>query len=277
MPYLTMPDSVRLYYEEEGSGHPVIMVHGWKASCEVYDGISARLKSSFRCIRYDQRGHKRSEVPAQMPQMSDLASDLATVIHKLCPPKKPTLIGWSMGGATLLEYVKQYGDSMIDRMIIVDVSPRMINDDEWKLGRAGGSYTAEKLSSDLVLMKADFPTYMREYYLTSNPYFKDMTLGEQQEMIAQRLDGYHPVVLTSLWESLCNSDYRSVLPAITVPVAVFHASIMPSCLAGAARYYAEHMPGWAYTVRFENASHALITEYPDLFSQEVRKFISYNQ
>lgn len=96
-------------------------------------------------------------------------------------------------------------------------------------------------------------------------------------MIAQRLGGYHPVVLTSLWESLCNSDYRSVLPAITVPVAVFHASIMPSCLAGAARYYAEHMSGWANTVQFKNASHALITEYPDLFSQEVRKFISYNQ
>lgn len=273
MAYLRMHDNTDIYYAEEGSGSPVIMLHGWKASSDVFETVSGMLQDSFRCIRYDHRGHKRSQVPCRPPQMKDLADDLNEIIQTLCPTEKPVLIGWSMGAATVLEYVKRYGCGMIDRIILVDLSPCMLNDENWHLGRAVGTYTVEQLEEDLLIMSTDFRSFMRRYYEAGNPHFRERSQEQQEDMITERLSGFDTWVLTSLWESLCRADYRSMLSNITVPVAVFYAGILPSCQPKAAEYYAQTIPGGAYCFEFRNASHALITEYPKLFVQKVRDFV----
>ena len=272
MAYLKVPDGTQLYYREEGCGKPIVMAHGWKASSDAYSSIIERLSADYRCIAYDQRGHLRSSVPDKPPTMEDLADDLHTVITERCKGEKPLLIGWSMGGATVLEYVERYGCGEIDRIIIVDCSPKILNDHTWCFGRLSGEYTEETLCEDLLMMKQDFYAYLAKYYASSNPNFSAMTIQEQQDMVLTRMKGHDPGVLTSLWESLCRSDYRDTLKRITVPAAVFHASIMPSCSTGAADYYCQNIPGDVLAIRFENASHALMIEYPDLFCTRVKDF-----
>lgn len=82
------------------------MLHGWKASSDVYLKVSELLSDRYTCISYDCRGHKRSGVTGA-PDLSVLAEDLNEVIGKLCTGK-PVLIGWSMGGLTALEYIRKF-------------------------------------------------------------------------------------------------------------------------------------------------------------------------
>ena len=274
MSHLKMRDNTQIYYIEEGTGRPIIMLHGWKASSDVYQKVSEELSSGFRCIRYDQRGHKRSGIPDQPPRMGDLADDLDEIIRVFCPVEKPLLIGWSMGGATVLEYIERYGCEKIDGVILVDISPCILNNENWNLGRAGGTYTEEHLTADMSVMSVDFREFMRKYYSETNAQFREMTSAEREGLLDQRLAGFDTGVLTSLWESLCRADYRPTLPRISVPAAIFHASILPACRPETAAYYAQTIPGGAHCVQFKDASHALIAEYPKLFSKEVRDFIA---
>ena len=271
MAYIAARDGTQLYYRDEGNGRPIVMAHGWKASSDVYSQIIERLSPDYRCIAYDQRGHLRSSVPANPPVMQTLAEDLNEIICKLCPNEKPMLIGWSMGGATVLEYIRRFGCANIDRILIVDFPPKMLSDDTWSLGRLNGSYDEKLLNEDISEMNRNFRAFLADYYARTNPSYLALPFDEQQKMIITRMKGHDPAVLTSLWESLCRSDYREVLPRITVPAAVFHAGILPSCSQGAAEYYRQHIPGEIKTVLFENASHALMSEYPDRFCAELRK------
>jgi|GEM_PF-1891103 len=54
-------DGVRIHFEDEGAGPPVLMLHGAATSAKVYDGLTSRLVARFRCIRLDLRGLGRSQ------------------------------------------------------------------------------------------------------------------------------------------------------------------------------------------------------------------------
>ena len=203
--------------------------------------------------------------------MEDLADDLHAVLTACCSREKPLLIGWSMGGATVLEYLRKYGCENVDRVLIVDYVPKMLNDSTWHLGRLDGSYDETSLEADLSLMRADFYGFLAKYYGESNPAFGAMSTQEQQQMVITRMKGHDPITLTALWDSLCRADYRESLRDITVPVMVFHADILPLCPPEAATFYRDEIPN-AQTIQFENASHALMVEYPDLFCSRVREF-----
>ena len=110
MPYLQLENGRKLYYEEEGAGRPVVFIHGWKASADVYAEPSRLLTQAgnYRCIRYDHCGHKRSDAPDSPATLQTLAQDLHSLITAL-QLEKPILVGWSMGGMTVQEYIRRYG------------------------------------------------------------------------------------------------------------------------------------------------------------------------
>lgn len=278
MPYLQVSGERKIYYAEEGSGQPVIFIHGWKASSNVYEIPSHILaqKGNYRCIRYDQCGHMRSDVPANDPTLSTLAEDLHELIIQL-NLENPILVGWSMGGLAVLEYLRKYGCDDLDRVVIVDIAPKNMNTDGWTFGKPGGAKGLAAAKQEALLLKENPKEFLRIYYGRSIPGFPQKTPDEQNEIIRQRLEGHHPKVLASLWLEIRKSDYLTLLPHINCPVAVFHAGILPSCSAGAAQYYKEHIPGPVRTVLFENNSHGLISENAPRFVAELLSFFTWDE
>ena len=59
--YFTAEEKIQVYYDDVGSGAPVVMIHGAATSSKVYDGLTSRLVAQFRCIRLDLRGLGRSD------------------------------------------------------------------------------------------------------------------------------------------------------------------------------------------------------------------------
>ena len=100
MPHLTR-DGVRLYYEEAGSGPPMIFVHGWTCDRSHFAPQVAHFSATHRCIAVDLRGHGASDKPEQEYTIRGFADDVAWLCGEL-GLVKPVVVGHSMGGATAL-------------------------------------------------------------------------------------------------------------------------------------------------------------------------------
>lgn len=100
MPTITV-NGVELYYERQGSGEPVVLVHGGMGDADGWAFLVPELVESFEVITYDQRGHTRSERPAGNLTTDDLVSDLAGLIEGL-DIAPAHVAGISLGGTVIL-------------------------------------------------------------------------------------------------------------------------------------------------------------------------------
>src|SRR5213596_4387292 len=89
--------SIDLYYEDHGSGSPVVLVHGWPLSGASWEKqTAALLAAGHRVITYDRRGFGRSSKPAVGYNYDTFAADLNAVLTAL-DVKAVDLVGFSMG------------------------------------------------------------------------------------------------------------------------------------------------------------------------------------
>jgi pimeloyl-ACP methyl ester carboxylesterase len=102
-------NGVALYYEEHGSGDPMVLIHGGLGSSAMWQPLLAHLIDHFRVITPDSRGHGRSTNPAGELSYPLLADDIAAFIEAL-GLKKPIVGGWSDGGQIALELGVRYPD-----------------------------------------------------------------------------------------------------------------------------------------------------------------------
>jgi len=273
MAYLHLQGGRKLYYTEEGAGQPVVFIHGWKASANVYE-IPSRLLSeegSYRCIRYDHCGHMRSDSPDFPVTLQTLAEDLHSLITAL-QLDNPILVGWSMGGMTVQEYIRRYGSSHLDRVVIVDISPRSLGGNAWPLGKKNGTYSLADLENEYALARADFKAFLHNYYLGSQRGYAERSADAQRAIVEDRTRDFDLQVMADLWYAMNLRDYRDVLDHIACPVAVFHAEILPACSEAVAQYYDAHITAPHRIVRFDGCSHALISEDPRRFVDELKLF-----
>lgn len=149
MSCFTLKDGQRLYYEDKGRGpDTVIMMHGWTSSHEIYLKPAETLQEQARCIIYDHRGHGGSKAANKgAPTMETLARDLNEIITGLSL-SDITLLGWSMGAGVVFNYVRLFGCGALKQIILCDMTPKQLNDDEWKLGLYQGKYTKEDMARD---------------------------------------------------------------------------------------------------------------------------------
>ena len=82
MPHVQVND-VRLFYEEQGAGEPLVLVHGGFSDHNNFRAVVPGLAESFRVVAYDRRGHSRSERPAPLGSRRDQEDDLAALIEAL--------------------------------------------------------------------------------------------------------------------------------------------------------------------------------------------------
>ncbi|CAN7756920.1 alpha/beta hydrolase [Caballeronia sp. LjRoot34] len=122
---VTAPDGVTLAVQESGSsdGPAIVFIHGLLGSHLNWDAqLKSRELQRYRIITYDMRGHGLSAKPTDANAYSDgrrWADDLATVIES-SHAQKPVLVGWSLGGAVISNYLAAYGDSRIAGAVYVD-------------------------------------------------------------------------------------------------------------------------------------------------------------
>ena len=111
--------SIDLYYEDHGSGSPVVLIHGWPLSGASWEKqTAALLAAGHRVITYDRRGFGRSSKPGVGYNYDTFAADLDKLLRKL-NLKKVALVGFSMGSGEVTRYLRKYGSKRVRKAVLI--------------------------------------------------------------------------------------------------------------------------------------------------------------
>jgi len=118
MPFLTTDDSVKLFYEETGSGTPVVFVHEFAGDCRSWEPQMRAFARRYRCIAFNARGWTPSEVPADVASYSQARArdDIRSVLDQL-GIAKAHICGLSMGGFATLHFGLAYPERALSLVV----------------------------------------------------------------------------------------------------------------------------------------------------------------
>ncbi|MFF2440330.1 alpha/beta fold hydrolase [Priestia megaterium] len=116
-------EPIELYYEDHGTGKPVVLIHGWPLSGRSWEyQVPALVEAGYRVITYDRRGFGKSSQPWDGYDYETFAADLHQLLEHL-DLTNVTLVGFSMGGGEVARYVGTYGTDRVEKAVFAGAVP----------------------------------------------------------------------------------------------------------------------------------------------------------
>ena len=127
MPYATVATQyeqpIELYYETQGTGKPVVLIHGWPLSGRAWEAqLPALVEAGYQVITYDRRGFGQSSKPWNGYDYDTLAQDLKGLMEAL-DLQDATIVGFSMGGGEVARYLGKYGSERVSKAVLASAVP----------------------------------------------------------------------------------------------------------------------------------------------------------
>jgi esterase len=180
MPYASV-NGVRLYYEERGSGTPIVGIHGAGSSAVFWEDAAERLAAQGRVLTYDRRGSWRSDRPDSYERTTvrEHADDALALVRAL-DAEPAVLIGRSYGGTVALELALQHPES-VRALALLEAGPMGLSAeyDEWferlaetlerAVGERGIDAVGEVVLREVFGAREDLPDVWRDVFTTNSP------------------------------------------------------------------------------------------------------------
>ena len=237
MPYVTVgkenSGNIDLYYEDHGSGQPVVLIHGYPLSGASWEKqVPVLLNAGYRVITYDRRGFGKSTQPTTGYNYDTFAEDLHHVVTQL-QLRDFTLVGFSMGGGEVARYLGRYGSNGVSKAVIISgVPPYLLKTADNPEGVEGSVFEGiqKAVAADRY---AFFTAFFQNFYNT------DLLLGKRVSEQAVQ-SSWNVAATASATASLAcvsawHEDFRKDLARIDVPTLVMHGDadrILPITAAG---------------------------------------------
>ena len=211
---------IELYYEDHGSGSPVVLIHGWPLSGASWEKqTAALLAAGHRVITYDRRGFGRSSRPGIGYDYDTFAADLDKLLRKL-NLKKAALVGFSMGSGEVTRYIGKYGTARVRKAVLIGtLGPYLVKAADNPDGVDAAVFDGIKAS-----LRADRPAFLMEFL--KNFYNYDETAGK---LVSDRVleDNWNVGVGASAIGTVACvdcwiEDFRKDLKKNTVPTLILH-------------------------------------------------------
>jgi non-heme chloroperoxidase len=275
MPYVTVGKEnsadIELYYEDHGSGQPVVLIHGYPLSGASWEKqVPALLDAGYRVITYDRRGFGKSSQPTQGYNYDTFAADLQKLISHL-KLQDITLVGFSMGGGEIARYFGKYGSNGVSKAVIIGgVPPFLLKTDDNPEGVDGTVFDGIKKA-----VARDRYAFFTEFF--KNFFNTDQLLGKRvsDEVIraswnlAAGASATASLACVSTWYE----DFRQDLQRVEVPTLVIHGDsdrIVP--LASAGQRTATLVKG-ARLVVVKGGPHCITWTHADEVTSELLSFL----
>jgi non-heme chloroperoxidase len=269
MPFVTASDGVLLHYSSAGQGPPIVLVHGWTMNGRFFQKNIDALARRHRVITVDSRGHGFSGRDLIHLTMEQVARDLEAVLASL-ELDHVVLAGWSMGMATIYNYLDKFGTERLAGIVDIDMTPYLFADDEWPHGVFGNLNAASSLEVQRQIVKD-------RTGLMDNLVPAMFAAGSTQapEVVNWWLDQSTTVpdlTALALWVSFSSQDWRPLLPSIDVPVLLAHGAKSQIYPTRVWEPLAQTIPTTTLKL-FENSGHSPFWEEPDEFNAAVTDFV----
>ncbi len=223
MPFITNKNGkepVDIFYEDYGSGQPVILIHGWPLSRKSWEHqVWKIVESGFRCISYDRRGFGISSSPWGDYDYSALADDLHTIIKEL-DLSDCILVGFSMGGGEVVRYFTDHGaDNIAKAALISSIIPLVKKKDDNPNGVP--EKALEEIKSAL---KNDRVGFLKDFHKGFYNYKenKDKVSEAQLDYDFTIASFASPRATIETAKAWMNTDFRPELKNVTVPTLIVH-------------------------------------------------------
>ena len=126
MPTIKTNDDTELYYNDWGTGQPVVFSHGWPLDADAWEDQMFFLASKgYRCVAHDRRGHGRSSQPFTGQTMDRFADDLAAVVEAL-DLRNAIHVGHSTGGGEVARYIARHGTQRVAGAVLISAVPPLM-------------------------------------------------------------------------------------------------------------------------------------------------------
>ncbi len=237
MPYVTVgtenSSNIELYYEDHGSGKPVVLIHGYPLSGASWEKqVPVLLDASYRVVTYDRRGFGKSSQPTAGYNYDTFAEDLHELITHL-KLRDFCLVGFSMGGGEVARYLGKYGSKGASKAVIISgVPPYLLKTADNPEGVDGSVFAGIEKA-----VAADRYAFFTEFF--KNFYNTDVFLGKRVSEQAVQAN-WNVAASSSATASLAcvaawHEDFREDLARIDVPTLVIQGDadrILPITAAG---------------------------------------------
>ncbi|MBT8160730.1 MULTISPECIES: alpha/beta fold hydrolase [Arthrobacter] len=248
---------IEIYYEDHGTGQPVVLIHGYPLDGSSWEKqTAALLDAGYRVITYDRRGFGKSSKPTAGYNYDTFASDLNTLLETI-DVNDAVLVGFSMGTGEVARYISTYGSARVAKAVFLgSLEPFVLQTDD----NPGG--VPQSVFDGLgEAVKADRYAFFTEFF--KNFYNTDTFLGTPRLSeealraswtLAAGSGAFASVAAQPTWLT----DFRADIPKIDVPALIVHGTadnILPIDVTG--RRFAEALPGAEYK-EIDGAPHGML-------------------
>ncbi|NBA76241.1 alpha/beta fold hydrolase [Emticicia sp. ODNR4P] len=264
--YIEVEKNVRLHVTDLGEGQPIVLIHGWPLSDEMYEYQYQYLsRKGFRVIGITLRGFGKSDKPYGRYDFDVFSDDIKVVLEKL-KIENAVLGGFSMGGAVVIHYVTKYNAAHISKLALFGAAAP-----SWRKRDGAPFGISEADGNGLVLQTM---TARQDLIAGLGAAFpaKEGNISKNVEKWLENINlEASPYAMTESIKALLNLDLRPQLSKISIPVAIFHGTQDKLCSFEFANELNKGIKN-SRIIRFENSGHALFVEESEKFNTELEKF-----
>jgi peroxiredoxin len=276
VPYVTVGTEnsapIQIYYEDHGSGQPVVLIHGYPLDESSWEKQTVvLLEAGKRVITYDRRCFGKSDRPTSGHDYDTYAADLSALVSAL-DLQDAVLVGFSMGTGEVARYISRYGSHRVAKAVfLASLQPFMLKTDETPDG------VPQEVFDDLLkAAKADRYAFFTSFF--QNFYNTDENLGKRisEEALKASWDlATNASAYASIWaQPTWYTDFRADVEKIDVPALIMHGTgdrIVPIEPTG--RAFAKMLPSATY-IEIEGAPHGMLWTHAEEINKALLDFLT---
>jgi non-heme chloroperoxidase len=264
--------SIEVYYEDHGSGSPVVLIHGWPLSGASWEKqTAALLAAGHRVITYDRRGFGRSSQPTVGYNYDTFAADLDAVLSTL-KLTDVSLVGFSMGTGEVTRYIGKYGTKRVRKAVLIGtLGPYLVKTADNPEGVDRSVFEGLKAA-----IKADRPATLMEFL--RNFYNYDVTGGK---LVSERVleDNWNVAAgASAIGTRTCVDawieDFRQDIARSTVPTLILHGDADRILPADATSRRQAKMIKNVRFVELKGGPHGVLWTHAEEVNSELVKFLA---
>jgi non-heme chloroperoxidase len=267
-------DGVQLSYIRQGSGRPIVLIHGWSQCAEEFKHQIGPLSSRYDVIAVDQRSHGESQKVSYGLRISRLCKDLYELLTEL-DLNNVAVLGHSMGSCVIWCYLDLFGPERLSKVILVDQSPFLMTDPHWtrqEVEDSGAVDTPQKVFDTIAALRGREAEQLTRQ-MVDGMVTRNVTSEARQWMVRCNLKMPRPLAGTLLY-NLCHTDWRDLVPRIKLPTLIIsgRASGIPW---KSQEWIHRQIKGSQFEVfeEAEGGQHFMFIENPEKFNRLVMQYL----
>ena len=264
--YIEVEPNVRLHITDAGEGRPIILIHGWPLSDEMYEyQYNDLINAGFRAIGITLRGFGKSDKPYGMYNYDKHASDIKMVLSKL-DLNDAVIVGFSMGGSIAIRYVSIYNGAHISKLILCGAAAPIWTqrkDFPYNLSHSAVDELIELNYKDRPKLLSNFAKIFSATEASLNKGIGDWLNG-----IGLSASSY---ATAQCLTALRDTDLRPDMKKIKIPTLIIHGKKDKICSFDLAEQMKSRIQN-SQLVVFENSGHSMFLEETLKFNTELIEF-----